>query len=67
MKRKHPNGNDADPSILLDGPITFVDSVMFQNLTESTIMKSALRFEIEVKVENGRSYTYLEVTQLHVA
>ena len=39
MKRKYPNGNDADTSILFDGPIPFVDSVMFQNLTESTIMK----------------------------
>ena len=104
LKRKHPNANDADPSILMDGPLPFVDPVMFQNITESTIMKSALRtrgssgpsgldadgwrrilvsknfgnvgkdlrctlsgfaqkvstVEIEVKVENGRSYTNLE-------
>ena len=43
LKRKHPNANDADPSILMDGPLPFVDPVMFQNITESTIMKSALR------------------------
>ena len=101
LKRKHQNANDADPSILMDDPLPFVDPVMFQNITESTIMKSALRtrgssvpcgldadgsrrilvsknfgnvgkdlrcalsgfaqkvstVEIEVKVENGRSYT----------
>jgi hypothetical protein len=27
----------------MDGPLPFVDPVMFQNITESTIMKSALR------------------------
>jgi hypothetical protein len=43
LKRKHPNANDADPSILMDGPLPFVDPVMFQNITESIIMKSALR------------------------
>ena len=43
LKRKHPNANDADPSILMDGPLPFVDPVMFQNITESTIMKSVLR------------------------
>ncbi|CAB4020227.1 Hypothetical predicted protein, partial [Paramuricea clavata] len=44
LKGKHPNANDADPSILMDGPLPLVDPVMFQNITESTtIMKSTLR------------------------
>jgi hypothetical protein len=48
LKRKHPNANDADPSILMDGPLPFVDPVMFQNITKSTIMKSSFAQECQV-------------------
>ena len=104
LKRKHPEANGADPSVLIDGQMPFVNTVMFHNITESTILKSALRtkgsggpsgidadgwrrilvsknfgnvgidlrcalatfardvstIEIEVKVEEERSYTSLE-------
>ena len=43
LKRKHPEANQADPSVLIDGQMPFVDPVMFHNITESTILKSALR------------------------
>ena len=104
LKRKHPEANEADPSVLIDGQMPYVDPVMFCNITESTILKSALRtkgssgpsgldtdgwrrilvsknfgnvgkdlrcalatfarkvstIEIEVKVEDERSYTSLD-------
>ena len=43
LKRKHPEANQADPSFLIDGQMPFVDPAMFHNITESTILKSALR------------------------
>ena len=39
LKRKHPEANEADPSVLIDGQMPFVDPVMFHNITESTILK----------------------------
>ena len=43
LKRKHPEANEADPSVLIDGQMPFVDTVMFYNITEFTILKPALR------------------------
>ena len=41
--RKHPDATEAETSVLINGLIPFVDPVMFQNITESTIMKVALK------------------------
>ena len=35
--------SEADPSLLIDGEPPFVDPVMFENITESTIANAALR------------------------
>ena len=43
LKRKHPAASEADPSLLMDGEPPFVDPVLFQNITESTIANAALR------------------------
>ena len=43
LKRKHPAASEADPSLLIDGEPPFVDPVMFENITESTIANAALR------------------------
>ena len=43
LKQKHPEANEADASVLIDGQVPYVDPVMFCNITESTILKSALR------------------------
>ena len=41
--QKHPEASEADPSLLMDGQPPFVDPVMFESITESTIANSALR------------------------
>jgi hypothetical protein len=41
LRRKHPDAT----SELMDGLIPFVDPVMFQNITESTIMDAALQMK----------------------
>ena len=52
LKRKHlAEANEADPSVLIDSQIPFVDPVMFYSITESTILKSTLR----TKGSNGPS------------
>ena len=33
LKRKHPEANEADASVLTDGQVPYVDPVMFCNLT----------------------------------
>jgi hypothetical protein len=43
LRRKHPDATEAETSELMDGSLPFVDPVMFQNITESTIMDAALR------------------------
>ena len=43
LKRKHPEASEADQSLLIDGQQPFVDPVMFQNITETTISNAALR------------------------
>ncbi|XP_028416582.1 uncharacterized protein LOC114540659 [Dendronephthya gigantea] len=43
LTRKHPDATEAEASVLINGPIPFVDPVMFQNITESTIMNAALK------------------------
>ena len=43
LKRKHPEASEADPSLLIDGQPPFVDPVMFQNITETTISTATLR------------------------
>lgn len=41
--RKHPSATEAETSVLINGPTPFVDPVMFQNITESTILNAALK------------------------
>jgi len=43
LKEKHPMATIADPTILLDGPVPFIDPVMFHDLDESVIVKAASR------------------------
>ena len=43
LKWKPPEANQADPSILMDGQMPFVDPVLFHDITDSAILKSALR------------------------
>ena len=43
LKAKHPEGVEADESVLLTGDVPFVDPVMFENLNENTIAKAALK------------------------
>ena len=43
LKRKHPEANQSDPLVLMDGQMPFVDPAMFHNITDSAILKSALR------------------------
>ena len=43
LKSKHPDGADANDSVMLTGEIPFVDPVMFENLNESTISRAALK------------------------
>ena len=42
LKQKHPEASEAVPSLLTDGQPPFVDPVMFESITESTIANSAL-------------------------
>ena len=41
--KKHPDASEPDPTLLIDGNPPFVDPVMFESITESTIAESALR------------------------
>jgi hypothetical protein len=43
LKKKHPAATNADPTIILDGDIPFVDPVMFHDLNESAIAKAVSR------------------------
>ena len=43
LKRKHPTAAKPDDSVLIQGPKPIVDPVMFENIDESVIIKSALR------------------------
>ena len=43
LKWKHAEASQAHPSLLIDGQPPFVDPIMFQNITESTIANAALR------------------------
>ena len=40
LERKHPEASEADPSLLIAGQPPFVDPVMFQNITNTTISKA---------------------------
>ena len=42
LRRKHPAVSEADPSMLIDGKPSFVDQVMLENITASTIANAAL-------------------------
>eukprot|EP00794_Sanderia_malayensis_P001504 gene1504-biopygen1250 len=43
LQKKHPQAADIDESVLLQGPIPFVDPVFFENLDDSIILKAAMQ------------------------
>ena len=42
LKRKHPEPQPSDESVMIDGEIPFIDPAVFANIVETTIAKAAL-------------------------